>query len=144
MIIIFFFFFSSRRRHTRYWRDWSSDVCSSDLEADVVPGPGVLGAGVAEADDQESVAVIGVAAAEERQSYPSLESPESPPPSAPVSPSPSPSAGASPSSPTSSVSSSTSGSGSSSTRGGERVAIVTSSRSSATSFTPSGTGSEES
>src|SRR3712207_7301020 len=29
--ISFFFFFSSRRRHTRYWRDWSSDVCSSDL-----------------------------------------------------------------------------------------------------------------
>src|SRR5215203_6925473 len=28
-----FFFFSSRRRHTRYWRDWSSDVCSSDLLA---------------------------------------------------------------------------------------------------------------
>src|SRR3712207_2676040 len=26
------FFFSSRRRHTRYWRDWSSDVCSSDLQ----------------------------------------------------------------------------------------------------------------
>src|SRR5215203_6679385 len=25
------FFCSSRRRHTRYWRDWSSDVCSSDL-----------------------------------------------------------------------------------------------------------------
>src|SRR3712207_7037575 len=25
------FFFSSRRRHTRYWHDWSSDVCSSDL-----------------------------------------------------------------------------------------------------------------
>src|SRR3712207_7587055 len=25
-------FFSSRRRHTRYWRDWSSDVCSSDLK----------------------------------------------------------------------------------------------------------------
>src|SRR5947209_13012546 len=24
-------FFSSRIRHTRYWRDWSSDVCSSDL-----------------------------------------------------------------------------------------------------------------
>src|SRR5215217_9201125 len=31
MIDLFFFFFSSRRRHTRYWRDWSSDVCSSDL-----------------------------------------------------------------------------------------------------------------
>src|SRR5207249_7157197 len=27
-----FFFFSSRRRHTRSKRDWSSDVCSSDLE----------------------------------------------------------------------------------------------------------------
>src|SRR5439155_7425440 len=26
------FFFSSRRRHTRWPRDWSSDVCSSDLE----------------------------------------------------------------------------------------------------------------
>src|SRR3712207_1905114 len=30
---LFFFFFSSRRRHTRYWRDWSSDVCSSDLSS---------------------------------------------------------------------------------------------------------------
>src|SRR5438876_8181031 len=28
----FFFFFSSRRRHTRWTGDWSSDVCSSDLE----------------------------------------------------------------------------------------------------------------
>src|SRR5207302_2463250 len=28
---IVFFFFSSRRRHTRFSRDWSSDVCSSDL-----------------------------------------------------------------------------------------------------------------
>src|SRR5207253_6309312 len=26
------FFFSSRRRHTRWPRDWSSDVCSSDLQ----------------------------------------------------------------------------------------------------------------
>src|SRR5438067_13877992 len=31
-----FFFFSSRRRHTRSKRDWSSDVCSSDL-----PSPNV-------------------------------------------------------------------------------------------------------
>src|SRR6266700_4790993 len=31
MIYCFFFFFSSRRRHTRFSRDWSSDVCSSDL-----------------------------------------------------------------------------------------------------------------
>src|SRR3712207_1971148 len=29
--LLWIFFFSSRRRHTRYWRDWSSDVCSSDL-----------------------------------------------------------------------------------------------------------------
>src|SRR5579862_4817689 len=28
----FFFFFSSRRRHTRWNCDWSSDVCSSDLQ----------------------------------------------------------------------------------------------------------------
>src|SRR6266498_5551602 len=32
--IVYFFFFSSRRRHTRCGRDWSSDVCSSDLEAE--------------------------------------------------------------------------------------------------------------
>src|SRR2546427_6875617 len=31
----FFFFFSSRRRHTRFDCDWSSDVCSSDLDAEV-------------------------------------------------------------------------------------------------------------
>src|SRR5690606_40310761 len=30
----FLFFFSSRRRHTSFSRDWSSDVCSSDLCAD--------------------------------------------------------------------------------------------------------------
>src|SRR5699024_12077993 len=35
------FFFSSRRRHTRSKRDWSSDVCSSDLEV-------FLGNGVSE------------------------------------------------------------------------------------------------
>src|SRR5690606_40604514 len=39
-----FFFFSSRRRHTSFSRDWSSDVCSSDLggataEADQHGGP---------------------------------------------------------------------------------------------------------
>src|SRR5690606_40113663 len=31
---IFCFFFSSRRRHTSFSRDWSSDVCSSDLSTD--------------------------------------------------------------------------------------------------------------
>src|SRR5438067_12235942 len=30
--VVGFFFFSSRRRHTRSKRDWSSDVCSSDLK----------------------------------------------------------------------------------------------------------------
>src|SRR3712207_7653101 len=35
------FFFSSRRRHTRYWRDWSSDVCSSDLFPQQPPDAGV-------------------------------------------------------------------------------------------------------
>src|SRR5205085_9087774 len=30
-LFFFFFFFSSRRRHTRFDCDWSSDVCSSDL-----------------------------------------------------------------------------------------------------------------
>src|SRR3712207_7449512 len=36
------FFFSSRRRHTRYWRDWSSDVCSSDLPGNLVGRGGEL------------------------------------------------------------------------------------------------------
>src|SRR3712207_7506913 len=37
--MITIFFFSSRRRHTKYWRDWSSDVCSSDLnQVSDVPG----------------------------------------------------------------------------------------------------------
>src|SRR5690625_6109031 len=36
------FFFSSRRRHTRWPRDWSSDVCSSDLAKFVIINNGVL------------------------------------------------------------------------------------------------------
>src|SRR5256885_6530851 len=31
-VLLLFFFFSSRRRHTRLQGDWSSDVCSSDLD----------------------------------------------------------------------------------------------------------------
>src|SRR6266487_5789426 len=43
MILFFFFFFSSRRRHTRWTGDWSSDVCSSDLDhLDLVLEPGLL------------------------------------------------------------------------------------------------------
>src|SRR3712207_6211778 len=38
--VILFFFFSSRRRHTRYWRDWSSDVCSSDLLEEIKASEG--------------------------------------------------------------------------------------------------------
>src|SRR5439155_11494764 len=39
-MMIRFFFFSSRRRHTRWPRDWSSDVCSSDLRcASTTPPP---------------------------------------------------------------------------------------------------------
>src|SRR3712207_8472578 len=47
--VVFFVFFSSRRRHTRYWRDWSSDVCSSDLftfERDAYTGKPVPAANV--------------------------------------------------------------------------------------------------
>src|SRR5204862_3605960 len=36
----FIFFFSSRRRHTRSLRDWSSDVCSSDLVVGVMARKG--------------------------------------------------------------------------------------------------------
>src|SRR2546430_17465796 len=36
MYIHMFFFFSSRRRHTRFDCDWSSDVCSSDLDSQSV------------------------------------------------------------------------------------------------------------
>src|SRR5690606_39338688 len=35
-----YFFFSSRRRHTRFSRDWSSDVCSSDLTRTMIVGLG--------------------------------------------------------------------------------------------------------
>src|SRR3712207_9137436 len=34
--------FSSRRRHTKYWRDWSSDVCSSDLHSQPWISPALL------------------------------------------------------------------------------------------------------
>src|SRR5438105_13394493 len=39
---LFIFFFSSRRRHTRSTRDWSSDVCSSDLDLHKAETNGVL------------------------------------------------------------------------------------------------------
>src|SRR5699024_12152622 len=39
-VLRWYFFFSSRRRHTRSKRDWSSDVCSSDLAGRGPPGAG--------------------------------------------------------------------------------------------------------
>src|SRR5690606_37647280 len=41
-VFFFFFFFSSRRRHTRFSRDWSSDVCSSDLQILRLPSLNIL------------------------------------------------------------------------------------------------------
>src|SRR5262245_66512388 len=38
--LLVFFFFSSRRRHTRCLSDWSSDVCSSDLQTRSPPAHG--------------------------------------------------------------------------------------------------------
>src|SRR5690554_7454752 len=40
-IVFLFFFFSSRRRHTRCGRDWSSDVCSSDLDS-IITEQGII------------------------------------------------------------------------------------------------------
>src|SRR5690606_39585179 len=42
----FVFFFSSRRRHTRFSRDWSSDVCSSDLHSGRERRPDLQSAGL--------------------------------------------------------------------------------------------------
>src|SRR5205814_7714898 len=41
-LVVVCFFFSSRRRHTRCLSDWSSDVCSSDLNEAHLQAPGVL------------------------------------------------------------------------------------------------------
>src|SRR5438309_2097140 len=46
-----FFFFSSRRRHTRWNCDWSSDVCSSDLETYVPARRGQAASGPEEVTD---------------------------------------------------------------------------------------------
>src|SRR5262249_60008154 len=52
--LLCFFFFSSRRRHTRLVSDWSSDVCSSDLEVAVARGTGEAGASTAPASRTDS------------------------------------------------------------------------------------------
>src|SRR3712207_3588320 len=55
------FFFSSRRRHTRYWRDWSSDVCSSDLRIEVLTDAVEVLSRVAVGREPLELAVDGVA-----------------------------------------------------------------------------------
>src|SRR5207245_3577369 len=45
VVCVLLFFFSSRRRHTRCYRDWSSDVCSSDLTRTPPPFFGIDGGG---------------------------------------------------------------------------------------------------
>src|SRR5208282_6136953 len=54
-VIYCFFFFSSRRRHTSCYRDWSSDVCSSDLAASraAAAAPGAVDAARLQAADSE-------------------------------------------------------------------------------------------
>src|SRR5207245_5322625 len=55
---MFCFFFSSRRRHTICYRDWSSDVCSSDLIAQMLDGGGELGALLASQKRAEFAATV--------------------------------------------------------------------------------------
>src|SRR6266496_6141034 len=74
VMLRYFFFFSSRRRHTRSLRDWSSDVCSSDLatifpNGSNAPGPmararpgGSNGPGSADVADVGELAPLGHAA----------------------------------------------------------------------------------
>src|SRR6266511_831636 len=56
-------FFSSRRRHTRFSRDWSSDVCSSDLAG---AAPGVRGLGRAGSAWRAQVFALDMALLSER------------------------------------------------------------------------------
>src|SRR5437763_2858447 len=59
------FFFSSRRRHTRYIGDWSSDVCSSDLEGDEHLAE--LRLPLARVPEPQGVLVGGIERSEERR-----------------------------------------------------------------------------
>src|SRR5690554_7278864 len=58
------FFFSSRRRHTRCGRDWSSDVCSSDLHMGIITmahhmGLVVVAEGIETVEQQQELARRG-------------------------------------------------------------------------------------
>src|SRR5690606_741009 len=52
------FFFSSRRRHTRVSRDWSSDVCSSDLYYVVTGAAGFIGSNLVRALNERGISNI--------------------------------------------------------------------------------------
>src|SRR5215475_14772883 len=55
-----FFFFSSRRRHTRFSRDWSSDVCSSDLVASKALSSAVVILGIGASVLERDCAATGI------------------------------------------------------------------------------------
>src|SRR5699024_12089267 len=57
------FLFSSRRRHTRSKRDWSSDVCSSDLTCGQ---PHVVGRGAADLEREGDAHALGLEALAQR------------------------------------------------------------------------------
>src|SRR6476661_10604474 len=65
----FFFFFSSRRRHTRFKCDWSSDVCSSDLDVLLV-AVGAFGGLAVEAASRLAAQGIGVTVVDPRWALP--------------------------------------------------------------------------
>src|SRR5207253_4719884 len=53
------FFFSSRRRHTRWPRDWSSDVCSSDLYLLTIAGQAEDAAATGDLDITDDLTIAG-------------------------------------------------------------------------------------
>src|SRR5256884_6117737 len=66
------FFFSSRRRHTRCSRDWSSDVCSSDLFLSEHSGerPASTSGGIESAGGQRQEQALGVSRGQEERERP--------------------------------------------------------------------------
>src|SRR5207245_3648138 len=65
-VSLLFFFFSSRRRHTRCYRDWSSDVCSSDLSLALLLADAPLPAGERRARRRSAPAGVARAPARDR------------------------------------------------------------------------------
>src|SRR3712207_8382904 len=69
-----FFFFSSRRRHTRYWRYWSSDVCSSDLDRHAGHGTVTMVDLLQKSDEVQTA--LGPAGAHDERATPPVEQAE--------------------------------------------------------------------